>query len=64
LGTNEELGGFMLDLEDIEIILEELINRKQRIYSEIEYFKKDKVDELAKVEKLIKKLLKLAKTIE
>ena len=48
----------MLDLEDIEIILEELMNRKQRLYREIEYFKKDKIDELTKTEKLIKKLLK------
>lgn len=54
----------MLDLEDIEIILEELMNRKKRIYSEIEYFKKDKTEEITKVEKLIKKLLKLAKSIE
>lgn len=54
----------MLDLEDIEIILEELMNRKQRLYREIEYFKKNKIDELTKTEKLIKKLLKLAKSIE
>lgn len=51
----------MLDLEDIEIILEELMNRKQRLYREIEYFKKDKINELTKVEKLIKKIIKISK---